>query len=443
MRSQLVTVAFFAATLLVGSRLPILQAQEPGEITTEKQKLETQSGEVIDYEVGTLFVPENRSDADSRVIGVGFLRLPALQQPPPAPPMFLLPGGPGSSYLSLLKSSNQSRLERLFEGLAPTRAFSDIVLVDQRGFSERGDVLRATFRAPARRPDEPRTLEDLTSAFQDFARETVAEFAKGEIDLRGYSVKECAGDVADLRQALGYDKIILNGTSFGSQWSFAVMAAASGHRRPRAALRRRASQPRLRHAVLRLCRSPTDVADAGRRPPVRALLAGRRHGRGSRGRHPTARTEAAEARGHRQGERGKENPRHDRAGRISMGQPDQNSRAVSWTHQACHPDGNDRKLEQTESKSRAHRAVDRLQPRGDAPTPPPLVDRPGNALLGSHQLRPLLGDGRHLAEPPTWETNSVHRSYATFQSSSPRATGTHKHRLRTRSRSRRSSSTAE
>ena len=42
-------------------------------------------------------------------------------------------------------------------------------------------------------------------------------------NLRGYTVKECAHDVADLRTALGYDKITLVGTSFGSQWSFAVM----------------------------------------------------------------------------------------------------------------------------------------------------------------------------------------------------------------------------
>ena len=34
---------------------------------------------------------------------------------------------------------------------------------------------------------------------------------------------EAAADVNDIRQALGYDRIILWGGSFGSHWSMAVM----------------------------------------------------------------------------------------------------------------------------------------------------------------------------------------------------------------------------
>lgn len=223
MRIYLLTLAFCTVAPFASSQLPAAPPQAAGEIKTEKRSFETKSGEVIHYEIGTLFVPENRSDPKSRVIGVGFARFPASVQPPVAPPVFRLPGGPGGSYLTRMKSSNKNQLERAFPELAHFRPFCDVVFVDQRGFSERGDVLRATFRPPARRPDQPRTLEDRVSAFKEFARETVAEFAEREVDLRGYTVKECAHDVAELRNALGYDKITLNGTSFGSQWSFAVM----------------------------------------------------------------------------------------------------------------------------------------------------------------------------------------------------------------------------
>ena len=223
MRIHILTLVFCTVAPLAGPQLPASPPQEAGEIKTEKRSFQTKSGEVIHYEIGTLFVPENRSDPKSRVIGVGFARFPAAVQPPAAPPVFRLPGGPGSSYLTRMKSSNKSQLERAFPELAHFRAFCDVVFVDQRGFSERGDVLRATFRSPARRPDQPRTLEQSVSAFKAFAREAVAEFAESEVDLRGYTVKECAHDVAELRKALGYDKITLNGTSFGSQWSFAVM----------------------------------------------------------------------------------------------------------------------------------------------------------------------------------------------------------------------------
>src|SRR5262249_13994066 len=94
---------------------------------------------------------------------------------------------------------------------------------DQRGYSERGEVLTFKFRAPEEPLDQPASLARSTAAFVATARAAVAEFARKGIDLRGYTVKECADDVNDLRKALGYERITLVGTSFGSQWSFAVM----------------------------------------------------------------------------------------------------------------------------------------------------------------------------------------------------------------------------
>jgi pimeloyl-ACP methyl ester carboxylesterase len=189
----------------------------------ELKSFKTRSGEVVDYEIGTLFVRENRSDPESRVIGVGFARLPAVEKAPGVPPVFRLPGGPGSSFLGRLKSARGSDLERWLPQTARLRRFCDVVIVDQRGFSEHGDVLVRKKRSAARFPDRSLTTQDHVVAAEVFAKRTVEEFSKSEIDLRGYTVKECAHDVADLANALGYEKITLNGTSFGSQWSFAVM----------------------------------------------------------------------------------------------------------------------------------------------------------------------------------------------------------------------------
>src|SRR5207344_3628879 len=58
---------------------------------------------------------------------------------------------------------------------------------------------------------------------KELAKAAVADLKAKGIDPRGYTVKECADDVADLRKALGYQQITLVGTSFGSQWSFAIM----------------------------------------------------------------------------------------------------------------------------------------------------------------------------------------------------------------------------
>ena len=209
---------FFAVAGIVTA-----QQQKAGEFTIEEKSIKTKSGDLISYELGKLFVPENRSDPNSRVISIGFARFRAEENTPDVPPVFRLPGGPGSSLVSRLKSVERAGLDRMLPLTARLRKYCDIVLVDQRGFSEHGDMLRETMLLPTRRTNQPATLDEEVNAFKNFARQTVDDYADSEVDLRGYTVKECAQDVADLCTALGYDKITLNGTSFGSQWSFAVM----------------------------------------------------------------------------------------------------------------------------------------------------------------------------------------------------------------------------
>ena len=108
-------------------------------------------------------------------------------------------------------------------GLDLYRGIGDVVFIDQRGFSERGDVLKFKYRTTGHPLDQPISISRESADYAAMARTAVDSFRRKGVDLRGYDVKECADDVNDLRRALAYDQIILVGQSFGSQWSFAVM----------------------------------------------------------------------------------------------------------------------------------------------------------------------------------------------------------------------------
>jgi pimeloyl-ACP methyl ester carboxylesterase len=197
-----------------------------GNLVIEPATLTPPGGRPVHFEIGTLYVPENRADPQSRVIGVGFARFKSLHRST-APPIFRLPGGPGDSYLRLLKQGSR-RLAVDLKDLEPYRQVSDVIVVDQRGFSERGDVLTYKYRTTEWPLDEPDHLARETAADLALASQIVAEYGGRGVDLRGYTIEECADDVDALRQALGYKQIILVGASFGSQWSFAVMRRHPG-----------------------------------------------------------------------------------------------------------------------------------------------------------------------------------------------------------------------
>lgn len=218
-----VVVALSLSTVPAGTRPP-----RAGDVTLKPLSLLTSAGETIACELGTLHVPENRQDPASRVIPVAFVRVKAIA-PTGAPPTIHLPGGPGNSYVRALNAHRADEAARVapaayVDDIALYRQHSDVIFLDQRGFSEAaGHVLTYEHRTKAYPPDEPGTLARDTAEFVEGARAAVAAFGAKGVDLRGYTVHECAADVNDLRRALGYDKVVLVGQSFGGQWTFATM----------------------------------------------------------------------------------------------------------------------------------------------------------------------------------------------------------------------------
>jgi pimeloyl-ACP methyl ester carboxylesterase len=214
-------VLLSALWLLCTAPSAAAQPHKAGEIIIEPRSLTTSETGEVKFELGTVFVPENRNDRGSRIIGVGFARFRALAGGD-APPQFILPGGPGNTLVGQLKAELRS-LPGTLKAILRYASVGDVVLVDQRGWSERGEMLRFGRPLPSEPLDQPGSLARTIAATITAAKETANEYAAKRVDLRGYTVLECADDVYDLRKALGYDRITLVGTSFGSQWSFAIM----------------------------------------------------------------------------------------------------------------------------------------------------------------------------------------------------------------------------
>lgn len=122
-------------------------------ITIDHAIVTAADGTRVPYDIGTLWVPENRTVRGSRLIGVGFARIRA-RTPTGAPPVFWLPGGPGVTVLDAFDGKSDAAHARLASWLT-YGATADLVIVEQRGYTLRGERLETT--RPALPLDQPRT----------------------------------------------------------------------------------------------------------------------------------------------------------------------------------------------------------------------------------------------------------------------------------------------
>ncbi len=168
-------------------------------------------------ELGRLRVPENRQEEGSRTIELAFVRLRSTAAEP-GPPLFFLPGGPGSPAMPMAESP----------AWEPFLELGDVVLLDPRGCGES-------------EPDLSFESEDVLSELFFTDRETavehmrevlelgVAHFQGRGVDFRGYDADEKADDVDALRRALGYERINLMGHSWGTVVGQVVIRRHGAH----------------------------------------------------------------------------------------------------------------------------------------------------------------------------------------------------------------------
>jgi len=140
---------------------------------------------------GTLTVAEDRARPAGRKIDLYVAVMPATEPGTPSEPVFFIAGGPGGSTVA-----DWAEAPNIFVGLT---AHHDIVLVDQRGTGRSHPLA-----FPLQNPDE---------APADYANRALASI---DGDPRFYTTAAAMDDLDAVRQALGYNKIDLYGSSYGA-----------------------------------------------------------------------------------------------------------------------------------------------------------------------------------------------------------------------------------
>ena len=180
------------------------------------ERIELESGGFITAERGVLHVPLNRARPDDGVVALQFHRFPRSESASPeTPPIFQLRGGPGFGGLRGPFDDEMVKRIREFTDV------SDLVFVGQRGIgTSRPDTVCEGPELPL---DRVVPESEAASAYQE-ASSACKEFWEGEgVDLAGLNVLEAAADVDAVRAALGYERIMVWGGSFGSHWGIAVL----------------------------------------------------------------------------------------------------------------------------------------------------------------------------------------------------------------------------
>ncbi len=189
--------------------------QRAGTLKLKPYTFENEKKEKVESEFGTLLVPENRSDPQSNLIELAFVRFKNTAKNP-GPPIVYLAGGPGGSGIFTAKGSR-------FPLFMAFREIADVIAFDQRGTGYSKPNLGCYDRL-ALPLDVAPTREAAIKELRENSRSCASYWRDIQrVDLTGYNTNESADDLEDLRKALGVNQISLWSISYGTHLAFATI----------------------------------------------------------------------------------------------------------------------------------------------------------------------------------------------------------------------------
>jgi pimeloyl-ACP methyl ester carboxylesterase len=173
----------------------------------------------LDMECGYVVVPEARNGHHDRMVKLGVMRLSSGHGTDHTP-LFMLAGGPGQTQITteMLQLFQPQLLGKVLE----TR---DVVLVEQRGTRNTDTWLECprAYSIPWAAHEQGLDEAGATALEYRVLRECIARFESQGVDLDNYNSVENAADVDAVRHALGYERILYYGASYGAQLGQHVM----------------------------------------------------------------------------------------------------------------------------------------------------------------------------------------------------------------------------
>lgn len=166
---------------------------------------------------GYVTLPENRNGSSDRTIQLGVVRVKSTSDAPGAP-LFIGEGGPGGDGLLFVSAAAAAAGLDATQFYAPILAGRDMVYFTQRSTKGAKPDLTCpeydaiSFNAAV----EGWSRDEIDAQIRQTLQACYDDFTTQGVDFAGYNTDENAADVNDIRQALGYDKIIFHGTSYGT-----------------------------------------------------------------------------------------------------------------------------------------------------------------------------------------------------------------------------------
>lgn len=172
-------------------------------------------GQNVTGELGRLVVRENRSNPQTKLIELAFVRLKSTADKPGYPVVYL-DGGPGSSAINI------ARVPDYMRAFMKLRETGDVILLDQRGIGRSKPNLSrlASDNLPL---DAFANNDSMMRVFKARLGDAVTYFRSQGVDIHAYNTIESAHDVDDLRKALGAEKLNLVGFSYGTHLGLACI----------------------------------------------------------------------------------------------------------------------------------------------------------------------------------------------------------------------------